>query len=287
MCNYNFLGLFEDKLDEILLDFCRYKSGIEDPDAEVPMFIQVKKIEDYLNTTLTDKTVWSKIYTDYEALEDFGMYKSLPQSFGKLNEEFLYRALEAEFPGAIEPFPNGEMNFPDVTFYDMPMDFKAVKCEMSGKSIKVKYSNAIDSVYEVSKVLFDYFYLDKDCDLADSFLIFTFYDEYEELGKVRFLHFKIMPTIYCIQLTRDGRFSLKSNGEQDEDGNYYKIKNSNVNIKIPTVDRTDEDTLKLPSIEEKLLMVRNAVDKEKWEESMKSIRWKHQQEIEAYGYPGQ
>ena len=45
--------------------------------------------------------------------------------------------------------------------------------------------------------------------------------------------------------------------------------------------------LKLPSIEEKLLMVRNAVDKEKWEESMKSIRWKHQQEIEAYGYPGQ
>lgn len=287
MCEYNFLGMFEDKLDEILLDFCRYKSGIEDTDADVPMFNQIKKIEDYLNDTLADQTVWAGIFTSYEPLQNFGIYKSLPQSFGKLNEEYLCNTLEPAFPGAIEPFPNGEMNFPDINFYDMPMDFKAVKCEMSEKSIRVKYSNAIDSVYEVAKDLHGYFYEDKDCDLADSFLIFTFYDEYEELGKVRFLHFKIMPTIYCIQLTRDGRFSLKSNGEQDEDGNYYKIKNANVNIKIPTVDRNDEDTLKLPSIEEKLLMVRNAVDKEIHKERIREIQWKRQQEIEAYGYPGQ
>lgn len=289
--NKNFLGLYEENLDEILFDFCKYYASAKKVENSTKfteeLYENIKSVENYLNNELTNIQVWAQIYTNYKKFEHFGTYKSLPQSFGKLNEEYLYNLLKEEYPDSIIPFPNGEMNFPDITFNGLPMDFKAVKCEISGKSIKIKYSNAIDSVYEVSKNLMKYFYEGEDCDLANSFLIFTFYDEYEDFGKVRFLHFKIMPTLYCIQLTKDGRFALKSYGEADEDGNHYKIKNSNICVRIPTVDRTDEDTLKLPSIEEKLLMIRDAVDKEQWKEMFESIRRQRQEEIDAYGYPGQ
>lgn len=287
MCEYNFLGIFEDKLDDVLRDFCRYKSGITDTEAKVPMFEKIKKIEDYLNNQLTDKLVWAKIYTDYKGLEEFGLYKSLPQAFGKLNEEYLYNVLKKRIKDEIVPFPNGEMNFPDITIDNMPMDFKAVKCELTDKSIRIKYNNAIDSVYEVAKNLQSYFYDGIDCDLTDSFLIFTFYDEYEDPGKVRFLHFKIMPTLYCIQLTKDNRFAVKSPGEADIHGNHTKIKNANVCVKLPTVDRAAEDSLNLPSIEEKLLMVREAVDKEVHDEMLEAIYIDKRQDIEAFGYPGQ
>ena len=288
MCNYNFLGLHEDKLDEVLREFCRYQSGIEDKEADVPMYQQIKEIEDYLNDNLTDKKILAKIFTDIEGIEDFGTYQSLPQAFGKLNEELLYKALKRVVgKDKMVPFPNGEMNFPDICINGVPMDFKAVKCELTDKTIRIKYNNAIDSVYEVSKKLDAWFYEDADCDLADSLLIFTFYDEYEEVGKVRFLHFKIMPTLYCIQLTRDGRFAVKSPGEADEFGNHYRMKNSNVCVKLPTVDRVSEDNLNLPSIEEKLLMVREAVHKERFHEICDNIVAAKRQEIEAYGYPGQ
>lgn len=288
MCDYNFLGLHEEILDDILYDFCRYMSGIEDPTAEVPMYQQIKEIEDYLNDKLTNKKVLAKILTDIEDLEDFGTYQSLPQAFGKLNEELLYKQLKKVLDEKqMVPFPNGEMNFPDICINGVPMDFKAVKCELTEKSIKIKYNNAIDSVYEVSKKLNDWFYNDIDCDLAKSFLIFTFYDEYEEIGKVRFLHFKIMPTLYCIQLTKDGKFSVKSPGEADEFGNHYKMKNSNVCVKLPTVDRTNEESLHLPSIEEKIFMVMEAVNKERFHEICDTIVAQQRQEIESYGYPGQ
>ena len=287
MCEYNFLGVFEDKLDDVLMEFCRYKSGITDTEAKVPMFEKIKKIEDYLNNQLADKLVWAKIYTDYKGFEEFGLYKSLPQAFGKLNEEYLYNVLKKRIKDEIVPFPNGEMNFPDITIDNMPMDFKAVKCELTDKSIRIKYNNAIDSVYEVAKRLQAYFYEGIDCDLTDSFLIFTFYDEYEDPGKVRFLHFKIMPTLYCIQLTKDNRFAVKSPGEADADGHHYKIKNSNVCVKIPTVDRLSEDSLTLPTIEEKLLMIREAVSKELHEEALEEARQKKIADIEAFGYPGQ
>lgn len=289
MCDYNFLGLFEDELDIILKDFCRYMSGIEDSqEAEIPMYSQIKEIEDYLNNKLTDKKVLAKIFTDIEGFEDFGTYQSLPQAFGKLNEEILYNNLKRVIDDdKMVPFPNGEMNFPDVSINGVPMDFKAVKCELTEKTIKIKYNNAIDSVYEVSKKLDAWFNNDEDCDLVKSFLIFTFYDEYEEVGKVRFLHFKIMPTIYCIQLTKDGKFAVKSPGEADEFGNHNRMKNSNVCVKLPTVDRTSEDSLRLPSIEEKFLMIEEAVEKERFHEICEDIVAMKRQEIEAYGYPGQ
>lgn len=288
MCDYNFLGLHEELLDDILRDFCRYMSGIDDPEAIVPLYQQIKEIEDYLNDRLTDKKVLAKVYTDIEGLEDFGTYQSLPQSFGKLNEEILYKSLKSVVDNdKMVPFPNGEMNFPDLSINGWPMDFKAVKCEITNKSIRIKYSNAIDSVYEVTKNLHDWFYNDADYDLAKSFLIFTFYDEYEELGKVRFLHFKIMPTIYCIQLTKEGKFAVKSAGEADDLGNHNKMKNSNVCVKLPTVDRANEDNLHLPSIEEKIFMVREAVHKERFKEMVDHLVAAKRQEIEAYGYPGQ
>ena len=289
MCNYNFLGLFEDKLDEILKDFCRYMSGIEDSlEQDIPMYKQIKEIEEYLNSKLSDRKILAKILTDIEGMEDFGTYQSLPQAFGKLNEEILYKNIKKALgDDKIIPFPNGKMNFPDVSINGVPMDFKAVKCELTEKTIKIKYNNAIDSVYEVSKKLDGWFNNGEECDLVKSFLIFTFYDEYEETGKVRFLHFKIMPTIYCIQLTKDGKFSVKSPGEADEFGNHYKMKNSNVCVKLPTVDRSSEDTLHLPSIEEKFLMIKEAVHKERFHEICENIIAMKRQEIEAYGYPGQ
>lgn len=284
MCEYNFLGLHEELLDDILRDFCKYMSGEDD----MEMYRQIKEIEDYLNEKLTDKKVLAKIFTDIEGLEDFGTYQSLPQAFGKLNEELLYKTLKRVMSeGQLVPFPNGEMNFPDVYINEWPMDFKAVKCEITNKSIRIKYSNAIDSVYEVTKKLHDWFYNNVECDLAKSFLIFTFYDEYEEPGKVRFLHFKIMPTLYCIQLTRDGKFAVKSSGEADESGNHYKVKNANVCVKLPTVDRMSEDSLRIPSIEEKIYMVMEAVHKERFQEMLEDIRVKKIQSIEAFGYPGQ
>ena len=284
MCEYNFLGLHEELLDDILRDFCKYMSGEDD----MEMYRQIKEIEDYLNEKLTDKKVLAKIFTDIEGLEEFGTYHSLPQAFGKLNEELLYKALKnVVSEDKMVPFPNGEMNFPDISISGWPMDFKAVKCEMSNKTIKIKYNNAIDSVYEVSKKLDEWFNEDADCDLAKSFLIFTFYDEYEEPGKVRFLHFKIMPTLYCIQLTRDGKFAVKSPGEADESGNHYKVKNANVCVKLPTVDRMSEDSLRIPSIEEKIYMVMEAVHKERFQEMLEDIRVKKIQSIEAFGYPGQ
>lgn len=258
----NFLGIYEEKLDEILYDYCRYYCGASDendvPEGAEEMYNKIKSIENLLNNELTNEYVYAILNSSYRLFKN-RIYKSLPQAFGKLNEETLVDVIEDKFPGMITQFPNGEMNFPDITFDGIPMDFKAVKSEITEKHIKVTYNNAIDSIYEVEKRLDDFFTNNISSDLTSSFLIFTYYDEYEEPGKVRFLHFKIMPTLYCIMLNSKGELAVKSAGEADEEGNHYKIKNSNVCVKIPSVDRTNEDKVDLPSIEEKMLMLKNAI----------------------------
>ena len=218
---------------------------------------KLNNISDKLNKTFSDQLLTLELCAEKDPILQKVLkrlnisidYKSIA---GNVLETIVVEYIKEYFNNDnINKWPNGEMNFPDFSFNNIPIDVKSVfvpeesacsyKFDKHGKKKFTQFHNAIESKSEVIKKLKSFFNGENKCNIGSAFILFVYYSCLD--NGIKILGTQIVPLIITIKLKSDlSDFSIKSAGRPDENGN-REPKNTNVNIGLTKSDNRTLDEI--------------------------------------------
>jgi len=130
-------------------------------------------------------------------------------SFGSVNEELLGNFIKTASPDLTKLFPNGNMNFPDMEYNGVNVDFKAVLCSKYKDGcdlISPQYSSTLGCVETIDKIVTECKEHENsglaDAKHASSLICITYYSvDDNDVATIEYV--KIVPILFFIKTRKD------------------------------------------------------------------------------------